>query len=317
LRKPIRLAATWEAVGEATRAGQIASFDARPLLPKELFNVSFHEMALWEGEDAKRIPVHGDGILPTSLEGFADRLAMHCKEGYKRKPISIVDEEIATVNGRPSTLDRADRQRISSGYYAWSPAGYVHTRRLPEFHKKLPEVEKLMGIEEDVLRGQSMLWLGATAGGFHYDEEANVYVQLSGETFAFLVPQNYTDAFTGAVRHPWSSAGLPGWQELERDPWLKNVPIYLVHLRPGDGITLQSRTYHRFMAQTADRVSLNWFFIPKWRKMEYNPSDWYAQEAERSLERLAMRQLWARSLKKVFDDTGRGLVYMGTKLEYL
>eukprot|EP00415_Alexandrium_ostenfeldii_P003568 UN3568 len=71
------------------------------------------------------------------------------------------------------------------------------------------------------------------------------------------------------------------------------------------------------MAQTHDRIALNWFFIPGWRKMEYNPADWYSIEAKRSRKRLALRQLWARTLTRMYEDTGKGIVYMGTKLEYI
>lgn len=51
--------------------------------------------------------------------------------------------------------------------------------------------------------------------------------------------------------------------------------------------------------------------------MEYTPADWYTEEAARSLPRLALRQLWSRTLARLFDDTGRGVIYMGTKLEYV
>jgi len=312
VRRAVEIPSSWRAVGDAIRAGRIAKFDATPLLPRELFNVSYASMAQWEGALAEKIPIFGDRNLPTSFAHFADAKASLMDDKFVRTLVTLADERLATVNGGGSGFGG-----ISSPYMRWSPTGYVHTRRLPAFHKKLPDIEKLMGIEDDVLRGQSMLWMGSTPGGFHYDEEANVYVQLSGVTVAILVPQNWTDYFTGAVRHPWGSQGLPGWQELEKDPDMKNVPIYLVPLRPGDGVTLHGRTYHRFMAQTHDRIALNWFFIPGWRKMEYTPADWYSIEAAKSPVRLAIRQLWARTIAKLYDDTGMGVVYMGTKLEYL
>eukprot|EP00408_Alexandrium_pacificum_P049013 CAMPEP_0171239218 /NCGR_PEP_ID=MMETSP0790-20130122/43866_1 /TAXON_ID=2925 /ORGANISM="Alexandrium catenella, Strain OF101" /LENGTH=579 /DNA_ID=CAMNT_0011705589 /DNA_START=25 /DNA_END=1764 /DNA_ORIENTATION=- len=317
IRKPHIIPGTWGAIGKATRAGMITKFDARNLLPKELFNVSYKTMVEWEGDHAKRIPVFADGPVPGSFAHYAKLKEQYDTPAKKKSSVTIADEGRVTVNGRRNSFDPSVIQQVSVQDSEYTRAGYVHTRRLPEFHKKLPNVEKEMGIEGDVLRGQSMLWLGATPGGFHYDEEANVYVQLSGHSFAFLVPQNWTEYFTGAIRHPWGSGGLPGISELEKDPKLRDVPVFLIPIGPGEGITLQSRTYHRFMAQTFDRIALNWFFIPRWRKMEYTPADWYSIEANRSLHRLALRQLWARTLTRVYEDTGRGIIYMGTKLEYI
>eukprot|EP00971_Amphidinium_carterae_P262279 5202452-Amphidinium_carterae.1 len=39
--------------------------------------------------------------------------------------------------------------------------------------------------------------------------------------------------------------------------------------------------------------------------MEYHSTDWYAIEAQRSLERLALRQHWGRSLARLYDKTGK------------
>jgi len=319
LRDPNRIPGTWEEIGKATKAGRIAKFDARNLLSKELFNVSFAQMREWEGpEQARRTVMWGDGSLPGSFESWVDQYMEVMDESKRYLPLSVGDEEVISVEGK-SSFDGYTKHRASRPPYSYGQrsTAYINTKRLPAFHKKLPTVERPMGLEDDVLRSQSQLWLGATAGGFHYDEEANVYIQLSGDTFAFLVPQNYTDVFTGSRRHPWGSSGLPNRDMLKKDPYLKTIPVYLTHLKPGDGITLHGKTYHRFVAQTHDRISLNWFFIPAWRKMEYNPADWYTQEAALNLQRLAVRQLWARTLARLWDEQQTGIIFMGTKLEYL
>lgn len=325
LMAPEVIPGNWAAVGDSIKAGKITKFDASQLLPRELFNLSFAEMARWEGISASRIAIFKDQCKPAPLDKFAAaREAFVQRKAEAKGPWHLGIEELTFAGGRKYNIDNATRQEAEAPIDpelgpAGAPCqtGYVHTRRLPSLHEKLPDIEGPMGIKEDVLRGQSMLWLGATSGGFHYDEEANVYLQLSGETFAFLVPQNYTDVMTGSNRHPWGSMGLPGLDALEADPYLKEIPIYLVRLLPGDGLTLQGRTYHRFMAQTQDRISLNWFFIPKWRRMEYTPADWYSKEAARSLPRLAVRQLWARTLARMWDEARRGVILMGGKLEYL
>lgn len=324
LREPVRISSTWKDVGAAVRAGKVTTFDAAALLPKELINVSVAQLASWEGASASQIPVWHDGCKASPLDKFAAAREAFVTRGAAAKENWNAAWEKVTVAKGALVLDEQTLQKVSEPVApelgpnsAPCRTGYVHTRRLPNFHAKLPDIEGPMGIEEDTLRSQSMLWLGSTPGGFHFDEEANVYVQLSGESFAFLVPQNFTDVMTGSERHPWGSSGLPAREEIAADPFLKEIPIYFVHLKPGDGITLQGRAYHRFMAQTQDRVSLNWFFIPRWRRMEYTPADWYSKEAKRSLPRLALRQLWARTLAKLFDETGRGVIFMGGKLEYL
>lgn len=327
LREPPRIPSDWGEVGAAVRAGRVATFDAGSLLPEGLVNVSIAGLARGEGSDlAARIAVWHDGCKASPLDRFAAAREAFAQAGANAKePWNVATERMLVVNGSDDLGPGVGKQVLAQAQLpphlgpvmAPCRTGYVHTRRLPRFHERLPKVEELLGIEEDVLRSQSMLWMGSTPGGFHYDEEANVYIQLTGESFAFVVPQNLTDVMTGSQRHPWGSAGLPSRSALAEDPLLKEVPIYMVHLRPGDGITLQGRAYHRFMAQTQDRVALNWFFIPRWRRMEYTPADWYSKEAQRSLPRLALRQLWARTLSGLWDQDGRGVIYMGGKLEYL
>merc|ERR1712083_910621 len=110
----------------------------------------------------------------------------------------------------------------------------------------------------------------------------------------------------GANRHP----PYPTYQYLTADPYIRTVPIHLIHLRPGDGLTFSGRTYHGVHALTHDRVALNFFFVPRWRKMEYTQASWYTKEAAASLERLALRQLWARSFSRLYDESGKGVIFM-------
>jgi len=289
-----------------------------------MVNISVATLARQEGEGASRIAVWHDGCKASPLDKYAAAREAVIQAGAQAKELWNVAAEKLTIANGSDAIDNATLQKVIANaaphlgpVFAPCRTGYIHTRRLPRFHEQLPELEGPMGIKEDVLRAQSMLWMGTTPGGFHFDEEANVYVQLTGESFAFLVPQNFTDVMTGGQRHPWKSEGLPSRSMLAADPLLREIPIYFVHLRPGDGITLQGRAYHRFMAQTQDRIALNWFFMPRWRHMEYTPADWYSREAQRSLPRLALRQLWARTLVRLWDEAGKGVIYMGTKLEYL
>jgi len=173
-----------------------------------------------------------------------------------------------------------------------------------------------MGLEDDIFRTEGYFWIGSVRGGFHYDEEANVYVQLSGESDVILIPQNYTDYTSGGVRHLGSIFCKKVQEQYNHT---KNIPMHVFRLKPGDAITFPGRTYHWFLAQTPDRLALNFFFIPKWRRMEYHDADWYSQEAKpkNGLQRLAVRQLWARSFVRLYNETDKGIIFMGMKNEYI
>ncbi|CAK0882820.1 unnamed protein product [Prorocentrum cordatum] len=157
--------------------------------------------------------------------------------------------------------------------------------------------------------------MGPVRGGFHYDEEPNVYLQVSGESDVLLVHPDYVRAFSAGLR----SRQPPSLADLARDPFLRQIPTHFFHMRPGDAVTFPGGTYHMVMAQTFDRLALNFFFMPKWRKLEVLDHDWYSSERRGPLgdERLALRQLWARTLVRLYEDTGKAVIYMGEKNEYL
>mmetsp|Transcript_74283 Transcript_74283/g.176977 ORF Transcript_74283/g.176977 Transcript_74283/m.176977 type:complete len:570 (+) Transcript_74283:131-1840(+) len=324
LCKPNFIEATVSSVRMAVEEGVVASFDARPFLPDFLVNITPQDMAALEGEAASRIPVFHDGARSSSFQQFADEQAEHFRGDGRYGSLhdlampAFFDGTFPLLfdpnlrNHSPwvdewNTKEEKVRTMLNMTVFP-SPfrAGYINARRLPQLYTKLPDITKRLGIDQDVLRTETLFWMGGTPGGLHYDEEQNFYVQLAGETFAFVVPQNFTDYWQGGDRHPQSfpSEGT-------------DVPIFLIHMQPGDGLVFPGRTYHRFYAQSPNRLSLNWFFVPKWRAMEYHEADWYALEAKASLERLALRQHWARSFARLYDDTGKGIVFMGNKLEYI
>jgi len=277
------VAGDWGAVSEVVRDGRIAVFDAKPLFPASIFNTTVKKMAQNEGAHADRVVTRNVFKKPMSFKHFSEHIG----------------------------------RRDSGG----SESGYVNTKRLPKFFSELPDTAEKLGVKDDVLRSQSFLWLGVSGPlhpfdppfPIHYDEEPNVYVQVSGEIIMLLIPPSYTDFTFGGFRHP----SLPALEETMASGIAPQVPVHLIRLRPGQGVTFPGRTYHSIMVPKMDRISLNFFYIPRWRRMEYTPSDWYSQEASRSLERLAVRQLWAKTLSRMYDTTGRGIVFMGQKLEYI
>lgn len=284
LRRPNRVAADWKEIAGAMKNGEIAMFDATKLLPPEVFNITVSQLADGEGGEEDRIVIWQSSQKPQSLRQLATTL-----EG--------VQHGIAAQT---------------------SISGFSNTKRLPKFSGKLPNIAAAMGLEDDVLRSESFLWLGNVhmpihyvgTQGLHYDEEPNFYVHLSGEMNLVVIHPNFTDVAFGGSRHP----SMPRFDE--PDPYLARVPLHLVRMRPGDGITFPGRAYHWASAVKYDRVALNCFFIPRWRRMEYLESDWYSREARASPVRLALRQLWARTLARLYDETGRAIIFMGTKLEY-
>merc|ERR1712048_648318 len=99
-------------------------------------------------------------------------------------------------------------------------------RRLKKLYSQMPDFAKVLDLQEDIFRDEGYLWMGPVRGGFHYDEEANIYIQLSGESDVFLIPQGHVDIFTSGLRHK----NLPRREELESDPIMRKVPFHLFRL---------------------------------------------------------------------------------------
>mmetsp|Transcript_91293 Transcript_91293/g.212352 ORF Transcript_91293/g.212352 Transcript_91293/m.212352 type:complete len:426 (-) Transcript_91293:80-1357(-) len=315
-RKLPKVASDWKELGWALVQGRVAGFDATTLFPRELFNMTPASIADLEGAAAQRIPVLSDACTATSLRTWGAQMELLARKGA-RVSFNLADrqymagEQVPDINlGLRTQLEM--RKGVSVEH---CDTGYLNVRRIPRFYERLPDLPKAMGLENDVLRVQSYLWMGALRGGFHYDEEANIYVQLTGEADVWLIPQNYTLQTSGGTR-TWNP---PSTAALEQDPYLKELPFHLFRLRPGDGVLFPAFSYHLVCAQSPERVALNFFFMPRWRRMEYSEADWYSQEAKRplGLERLAVRQLWIRSLARLWDEKGRGLIVNAGKNEYL
>jgi len=310
----------WRAIARTIREGGTAVFDAVPLLPKRLFNISFKGLADMEGADASRTAILSNGCKPRSLSNFAD---MHSSvEPLSPRPLISLADNMAITHGNPDVSVGAATALHNAAPKGSNPllkdrceVGYINNKRMKQMYKMLPNLTKEMGMEDEVLREEGYLWMGPVRGGFHYDEEANVYIQLSGESDTFLIPQSHVDMFSQGQRNK----NLPRREEVEMDPWMKRVPFHLHRLKPGEGLVFPGRTFHLFLAQSYNRLAINFFFMPKWRKMEYTKYDWYSQVAAepQGTARLALRQLWARTLVRLYEETGKGVIFMGEKNEYI
>lgn len=316
LRRPRAVSSDFAEIASVIRHGDIAVFDASSLFPADLFNISVEQLADFAGSSADRTAVLANGCKPTSLQQFGKVNSDALQRGA-RVAWSLADAQ--AISRDPPDINLSLAAEVDSVAHSQEQGqcqvGYIHTRRVPLLHERLPNVAAALGLEEEVLRTESFVWMGPIRGGFHYDEEANVYVQLSGESDVFLVPQNFTDKVSGGMRR----FELPSREMLERDTRWKGIPLHMIRLKPGDGLTFPGRTFHLFLAQTYDRVAVNFFFLPKFRQMEYTEADWYAREARapQGEARLAVRQLWARAFVRLYEKTGKGIVFMGEKNEYL
>jgi len=317
LRKLPSIPSDWREIGKAVETGRMATFDATQLFPREIFNLTPAMLAQQEGQAADRIPVLSDACTAISLQGYGRQV----EEAVRRKArvsFNLADRFMMMKEPWPGPdLSGELRYKLETmkGYGDLCNAGYVNTRRLKRLYEKLPDVTKLAGLESQVLRTQSYLWMGPLRGGFHYDEEANIYVQMTGESDVWLVHQNYTNPVSGGRR----TFDPPSREALAKDPFLREIPWHVFRLKPGDGIVFPAYNYHLVCSQSADRVALNFFYFPRFRRMEYSEVDWYAQEAKRhrGVERLAVRQLWMRTFARLWDERGISVVFNAGKNELL
>lgn len=316
LRKVPQVPGKWEEIRKALEGGRIVGFDATKLFPKELFNATPSTLAGREGPDAQRIPILSDMCTAISLHDWGRQVDKMGQRGA-RAHFNLADgvsqwgAPHPDINGEQKRI--VDFKRLIATQNC--DTGYIHTRRMPKLHATLPDVVAEAGMQDDVVRVQSYLWMGALRGGFHYDEEANIYVQLTGEADVWLIHQNFTRPYGGGKRVEQP----PSPQRVLTDPYVKQVPIHIFRIKAGEGLVFPAYTYHLFNAQSPERVALNFFFMPKWRKMEYAEADWYTQEAKgpNGLVRLALRQIWTRSFARLWDEKKRGLVVNSFKNEYL
>jgi len=88
LRHVKRIPSDWKEIKKAVVNSEIATFDATPLLSKELLNITAAEIARGEGEAATRIPTWGQWSVPSTLGRFAQSIQDR-ENGQKNRPRRI------------------------------------------------------------------------------------------------------------------------------------------------------------------------------------------------------------------------------------
>jgi len=339
-------------VAEALRRGKVGVFDATKLLPKELFNLSMVDIARLHGDLADNITIYRQRgpmtpFVGISLKDLAHRFEVLGRAGKLNHPdqrVVPIEPEASQVPPPPPAGGwlRVLRDVVAVAKPLWtgphSPEEMMHglrrvltqptvnTRRLP----KLPpiDLEKALGSPPWLERSWSMFWSGAVGSWWHNDEPDNLLIATNGEmTVAVFENQNDTDIISGmrGPVHKFSEAfDLSGFnpdktdpQWLAKNPWIHKFPYIRVHLKPGMGVTVPSRTYHTIMATHADRLLLNAFMVPKYKAMEDAPagSGSFFGRGRQPEPYMALLHLKMSSLFRLWDTRRLGGFFEMLKLE--
>mmetsp|Transcript_67442 Transcript_67442/g.156568 ORF Transcript_67442/g.156568 Transcript_67442/m.156568 type:complete len:184 (+) Transcript_67442:23-574(+) len=183
-----------------------------------------------------------------------------------------------------------------------------------------------MGDPHWMERSWSMLWTGAVGSWWHNDEPDNLLIAVNRETTVAVFEMNDTDLISG-LRGPFTKffdlEGFhpdkvdPRW--LANNPWVKKFPYIRVHLKPGMGVTVPSRTYHSIWTQDADRILLNAFMLPKYGALEKAPrpaNSFYSRGMQSDLY-MALMHLKMSSIGRLWDSRHLGGFFEISKLEIL
>jgi len=220
------------------------------------------------------------------LEALSGRLELN---GRQRVPWSMLwdnDREVEKVLGPlRSKLLRA---------------GNLNLRRVPRFAAGADVAARLglgAGPEGSPLveHTHSLLWMGASRGGVHTDNQDNVLMQLTGDVEVLVIPAGCV----GLAKVPGATRDVAGWLRAGQPPNSSRLPFYHIHLRQGEGLVLPSLAQHKVVSSEGRRVGLNAFFEPRFGRMQWPgaPANYFLRHrrdilALRSLHVMAARRLW-------------------------
>jgi len=342
-------------VADAWKHGLTATFDARQMLPESMFNVTWSDISDFAGEARKDIPVGvGSAMRATetsrvctdwlpyftqkatewglrsfklqfarkiliplimwrycpdrgaiSLERFVERA--NEAANHTSIPYSVYDGSNAKAAKHVMDKLWADA-RVAGRGQPWLPLSNMNGRHLPKF------ADVNLGLKLGLAPGEleathSLLWTGTTPGAFHTDYQDNVLIQLSGSIEVIVFPANCAIRF------------LPGHLNLKKAVETENIDqvstlFYHVKLRAGEGLVVPSMAWHKITSRDSDRITLNGFMEPKFDQMRWPsaPANFFRRQDPKYL---AMRVLWLRSMKHLFD-TRKIIYFMHTfRIEYV
>merc|ERR1712099_8516 len=93
----------------------------------------------------------------------------------------------------------------------------------------------------------------------------------------------------------------------------KRAPFYHMRMRPGDGFTIPGGAKHKVVSRSPHRMSVNTFFEPKFLQMQWEHTTGN-QYKRNSPDVLAVRYLWVKALRHLWDTEKRSVFYHTTRM---
>jgi len=332
-------------VAKAIYEGRVVRFDARPLLPKEIFNRTLADFADMHGDEAGKIPVYLQRGASTAfgartLKDLGERVRAMLKadKAYHvdQVPFPRRPEHKIPPPKEPWLLFLRQLM-IWSGYKGGeTPESDLHflrrvllqpTINVRRLRKLNVELEKTLGSPEWLERSWSMLWAGAVGSWIHNDEPDNLLIAVNGNMTVIVFDQKDTDIISGARGpvHAFSKAfdlqafhadrTDPAW--LAQNPWIHKFPYIRVHLQPGMGVTVPSRAYHSIWMEDSERLLLNAFLVPRYKSLEKAPNAKHSffGPGSQPKDYMALLHLKMSSLFRLWDTKRLGGFFEVQKLE--
>jgi len=278
----------------------------------------------WDKKGLQHFPDYGPFPDASKLH---ERDARATPQGWWAVIIDRLLAQLAKTQGKDTTAEEVAWQATQdmNEYRRMNTQTTVNVKRLPML--PLADMQKSMGNPSWVDRFFSLLWIGPVMDFWHFDEWDNLLICISGELFVAVLEQDVTDLVSRSryVNMGWNNlmpffvnrSGGDAW--IDRNPWMRKLPIHFVKLEPGMGITVPSRTYHNVMALDGNRVLMNNFFQPKYKALQDAP---YAKHSfwkpgNQADTWLAMFHLKLSSIGRLWDGWKTGGFFVGYKLEFL
>merc|ERR1711988_847032 len=224
-----------------------------------------------------------------SLEAFAER----SKDAVGHESIPY-----HTFNGSNSQAAKEvmDRMRLDSRLrdveQTWLPLSNLNGRHLPKF-LGMDLGRKFGLLPSEIEYTHSLLWTGTTPGAFHTDYQDNVLIQLSGTIEVIVFPANCS------IRH------IPGPLVLSKAIATESIDrmttrFFHLTLRAGEGVVIPSMAWHKVTSRDSSRMTVNGFMEPRFGQMRWPsaPANFFRRQDK---EYLAMRVLWLRSMRHLYD----------------
>ncbi|MEC4087895.1 MULTISPECIES: cupin-like domain-containing protein [Pseudoalteromonas] len=226
---------------ELFRQGEIRSVPGRELFDESVFDWSMDYLA----KHHSKVPVNTDIKLKNGV--FNSR----------RIDMSEFISRTDGVVGNERYLDLAEKSTLYAN---------LNAKRILNKNLVKGDVAKLH-------RHQlSYMWLGMSPGTLHIDFFDNFLVQLHGQKRIIIFKTQVNDEISSKhyVNLPLNH-DIPAEENKKGNPWIKPENYYDIILNPGDAVMIPNAAYHCATGITADSVSLNTFFVPKFRGGCHSP----------------------------------------------